>query len=346
MAGKASKADSKEAMFLRGQIIRMWELGTPNVRIAEQVGVCRSTVQKWIRRFEEEGKTEAKPRSGRPKCTTGEQDGQILELAASRPLVTAVTITRTLNLACNPQTVRNRLQEGNKGCYVPAVKECLNTHHKEARLGFALEYIQKDPEFWNTVIFTDETVLSTVEATARHCWREKGTRYLPENIVERKTSGRKTASFWGWMWAQGPGELVKIEGKFNSQQYIEILEEVLLPSVRAMAIPPHMPITLVQDNSSIHKSKMVREWLDLHPDIIVIDWPPKGCDLNPIEHMWAVMKQDWKVGEPRNATAVEETARRVWDSFRRRPELCQNLVASMPKRLNKVIDAGGGWTGY
>lgn len=346
MAGRASKADSKDAMFLRGQIIKMWELGASKLRIAEELGVCRSTVQKWIRRFEEEGKTEAKPRSGRPRCTTREEDGQILAMVANGPVVTAVKITRTLNLACDPQTVRNRLEEANKQCHVPAVKECLNTFHREARLGFALEYIQKDLEFWNTVIFTDEKVFSTVEAISRHCWREKGTRYAPENIIERKTSGRKTVSFWGWMWAQGPGELVKIEGRFDSRQYIEILEEVLLPSVRAMAIPPHMPITLVQDNSSIHKSKMVREWLDLHPDIIVIDWPPKGCDLNPIEHVWAAMSKDWMVGEPRNAAAVEETARRVWETFRWRPDFCQNLVASMPKRLNKVIDANGGWTGY
>lgn len=44
------------------------------------------------------------------------------------------------------------------------------------------------------------------------------------------------------MRAHGPGELVKIEGRFNGQQYIEILEEVLLPSVRAMAVPHPMTI--------------------------------------------------------------------------------------------------------
>lgn len=145
--------------------------------------------------------------------------------------------------------------------------------------------------------------------------------------------------------AHGPGELLKIEGKLNGQQYIEILEEVLLPTVRAMAIPHPETITLVHDNSSIHKSRAVTEWLEQHPEILVIDWPSKGCDLNPIEHLWAAMCQEWSVGDQRNAAAVESTAMEVWESLRR-GQLCSKLVDSLPKRLQAVIEANGGWTKY
>ena len=50
---------------------------------------------------------------------------------------------------------------------------------------------------------------------------------------------------------------------------MEILEEVLLPTIREMAIPHPEPILLVQDNSPVHKSKVVDEWFREHPEFVV-----------------------------------------------------------------------------
>lgn len=341
-----SKADSPAAMFMRGRIVGMHEAGASLKEICRVTGVDHKTARKWIRRWEEEGRPlKAMPRSGRPRCTERQDDDAILDAARRQPITTAVKITRDLELPCSATTTRRRLKEGGLHCYTPAKKEPLSQGHKETRLGFALEYLVKDLEFWQTCIFTDEKVFSSVETGQRHCWRPENTRYESENIAPKRMCGRKTVSFWGWMWAHGPGELVQIEGRFNGQQYIRILEDVLLPTVRAMAIPHHQPIRLVQDNSSIHKCKAVTEWLNQHPEIEVIDWPAKGCDLNPIEHLWAAMSQDWSVGDPRSVESVVATANDVWESMRRN-ELCAKLVASMPKRILRVIKAKGGWTKY
>lgn len=52
----------------------------------------------------------------------------------------------------------------------------------------------------------------------------------------------------------GWGELVKINWWFTGEQYVEILDQVLILVVRAMAVPaPHI-IRLVHDNGSIHTS--------------------------------------------------------------------------------------------
>lgn len=65
-------------------------------------------------------------------------------------------------------------------------------------------------------------------------------------------------------------------------QYVDILEEVLLPTVRAMFLPHPEKIRLVQDNSPIHKSRVVQQWLTEHAeDIEVLYWPPRSPDLNP-----------------------------------------------------------------
>lgn len=330
----------------RGRIIGMWELGLSASAISLRTGFCETTVRKWIRRFQAEGNVETRPRSGRPRVTTQQQDDRILEAVQHRPLTSAVRVTQDLQLPCHPRTTRRRLHENNIHCYIPAKKGRLTQEHKEARLGFALQHLAMDPRYWNNVIFTDEKTFTSVEAGTRQCWRARNTRFQSSHIQERAVSGRVTVSLWGWMWVNGPGELVMTDGALTGRKYIEILEDVLLPTVRAMALPEPYPITLVHDRSSVHMSNIVARWLSQHPEIVVVDWPSKGCDLNPIENLWAIMCREWEVGEARNHQAVVNKAHEVWEFLRRRPNICLNLVNSMTSRLNEVVDAHGGWTSY
>ncbi|KAK4318803.1 hypothetical protein Pmani_010226 [Petrolisthes manimaculis] len=340
------RANSVEVISERGRIIGLWESGMPTREIALTTGVSQRSVQRWIKRFEEEGSLHTKPRSGRPRVTTPVDDARILNAVEDQPLTSAVHHTRNLHLPCHPCTTRRRIHEANIQCYIPATKENLTQQQRECRLGFALQYLQADHSFWNHVIFTDEKYFSSVEARARHCWRRGNTRYHEENIQERARSGRVGVNFWGWMWAEGPGELVSLSGRFTGKEYVKVLEDVLLPTVRCMAIPHPHPIIQVHDNSPVHTSNVVKKWLEQHPEIEAINWPPKGCDLNPIENLWAIMVRDWDVGEQRTCQAIETKAFDVWESIRRRPNICQNLVKCMPERINEVIYANGGWSSY
>ena len=47
------------------------------------------------------------------------------------------------------------------------------------------------------------------------------------------------------MWAESPGELVKLSGRFTGNDYVEVLEDVFLLTVRALAIPDPLTIVLV-----------------------------------------------------------------------------------------------------
>lgn len=340
------RANSSRIIGDRGRIIGRWEGGMTPRAIAEELGLHRSTVYKWINRWQEEGSVRTKPRSGRPKVTTPEQDHAIVERARERPLTPVVNYTHELHLACSVPTVRRRLHAANMKCHVPAVKEVLTPRNKEDRMGFALQYSREDELFWNNVIFTDEKCFSSVKSGTGVCWRIANTRYEEKNIDTKARSGRVSTSLWGWMWAYGPGELVEIEGRLTSEQYINILEEILLPTVRVMAIPaPHI-IQVVHDRSPIHMSRMVREWIDAHPELHFINWPSKGCDMNPIENLWAIMVQEWDIGQERTKAAIVRHAQDVWEGIRRRPNICTNLVRSMPRRLNEVMDAQGGWSSY
>ena len=68
--------------------------------------------------------------------------------------------------------------------------------------------------------------------------------------------------------------------------------------------------------------------------------------MNPIEHLWEHLKRRLKE-YPTPPKGVHE----LWDRLAEEwgeipPEVCQNLIESMPRRIQAVIKAKGGHTKY
>lgn len=189
-------------------------------------------------------------------------------------------------------TVTKILNRHNIRHRIPAKKALLQDHHKANRLMFGQGHANFD---WTRVIFTDEKSFCSNADVRQHLWRPDNTRFEPQNIQTTQLSGRVSASMWGWIWANGPGELTPVYGKFNQKQYIEILEDVFLPSLNTI-FPEWEAAGLwfMQDNSPIHRGKLVRKWFRSHPAIRVMEWPALSPDLNPIENVWAEMAKSWK----------------------------------------------------
>lgn len=285
-----------------------------------------------------------KIKSGPSRKIAAEDGERILEYVDRHPLTTSLQILENLNLNCCPRTVRNFLHTNAIHCRHPAKKIELHEHHAQARLNFAVQNVDRN---WGCVIFTDEKVFSTSQDTRKLVWRPNGTRFERKHTVKVRRSSRISAAYWGWMSAAGPGELVRIDTRMNAEEYIRILEDVLLPSVRLL-YPEPMPITLVQDNSAVHTSRVVRHWFEAHPDVEVLPWPAKSPDLNPIENLWAAMCQMWDrrdVATPRDRPSLHNHVTEIWENFRGKP-ICPNLIASMPGRLRQVIDHNGYWSKY
>lgn len=89
------------------------------------------------------------------------------------------------------------------------------------------------------------------------------------------------------MTSLGLMELVEVGKKFVAKDYIEVLENVMLPAARQVFPEEQYPnIYFMQDNCSIHTAKIVKEWFSEHPEIILLHHPAMSPDLNPIENIW------------------------------------------------------------
>lgn len=102
----------------------------------------------------------------------------------------------------------------------------------------------------------------------------------------------------------------------------------------------------MHDNSAVHTSCVTKNWLR-HPEIVCIDWPPRSPDLNPIEHMWGFMVQEWEMRqEDRVLEVLEAHVLETWQHYVRNPRQCSKLVANMQERLQCIIDNDGDYTKY
>jgi transposase len=119
------------------------------------------------------------------------------------------------------------------------------------------------------------------------------------------------------------------------------LQDVLLPELQAAG----QEMTFMQDNASCHKSKLVMDFLAQN-NVKVLPWPPQSPDLNPIENLWAIVKQKRvkKFGFPTTKVELIDQIFSVWNDIN--VELCETLSDSVVRRLDACLKANGMSTKY
>ena len=148
------------------------------------------------------------------------------------------------------------------------------------------------------------------------------------------------------MTADGVGELCSMPPRATALNYVDVLQNVMLPTVRNVYPENEIPqFYYLQDNCAIHTAGVTRAWFGARPDMRLIPWPSKSPDLNPIENLWGLMVQRWSNRNERTREAVERHCNEIWEEMRG-TDICSRLVGSMRDRLQAVIEANGGYTRY
>lgn len=175
--------------------------------------------------------------------------------------------------------------------------------------------------------------------------RRVGEEYHPDCVVPTVKHGGGSIMICGCMAADGVGEMFFCEGRMNSEKYEEVLESALMPSLTSIFGDTNLDgVIFQQDNAPCHKSATTMRWFRDN-NIELLDWPAQSPDLNPIEHLWGILKRRIKEHSSiTSKTALKNALINEWQAITR--EDCSKLVRSMPDRISAVIKSKGGPTRF
>jgi hypothetical protein len=254
-------------------------------------------------------------------------------------------INTIIHTPVSSETVRRVLRKNSFKAVVKKKKPLLSARHRQRRLAFALKYRNWTVEDWKRVVWSDETKINRFGSDGKQwVWKQKGEGLIQREVQGTVKHGGGNIMVWGCMEWNEVGHLAEVEGRMDADQYVSILEDHMLPSLEESGIPED-EVIFQQDNDPKHTSKKAKKWVEDH-NITLLDWPAQSPDLSPIEHQWVHLKREL-AKYPRAPTGVWELWKRVvevWDAIP--AEVCQNLIESMPRRLEAVIKAKGGHTKY
>jgi len=210
---------------------------------------------------------------------------------------------------------------------------------------FAISHQDWTVEDWKKVVWSDETKINRLGSDGRKWVWKKAGEGLSDRLVEgTKKFGGGSLMMWGCMMWDGVGYACKIDGRMDSALYVSILDEDLQASLDYYDKTAD-DIIFQQDNDPKHTSGKAKEWFSDHGYQVLL-WPAQSPDLNPIEHLWHHLKR--RLAEypepPKGIMELWERVEGEWNKIG--AEVCQNLIESMPRRVEAIVKAKGGYTKY
>ncbi len=302
-------------------------------KIAKTLKLSCSTVAKTIQRFNRTGSTQNRPRHGRPKKLSARAQHHIQRLCLVNRHMSAVSIAADVEgvgggggQPVSAQTIRCTLHQiGLHGCH-PRRKPLLKMMHKKARkkklitgtIACGLMRPRKTylvqmvlSVYGGNQVRNTKTSVSCLQSSmvVRVSWSGDAW-MLPAlgsySSLREPWMPTRTVTYWSRAWSPPWAA-----GHWAAGQYsIMIMTTALLKKLR----------------------------------VKVIDWPSMSSDLNPIEHLWGILKR--KV-EERKVSNIHQPRDVVMEEWKRTPvATCEALVNSMPRRVKSVLENNGGHTKY
>ncbi|GBL94256.1 hypothetical protein AVEN_16783-1 [Araneus ventricosus] len=190
-------------------VISRWKNGKSVSCIGQILKFSKSTVFNIVRRFKKENSVGNKQRSGRPRKFSEREERRIVRQVRINPRTGTVKLT--LKCKCrfrksvNAETVRKVLRKQKYHGRVPQRKPYITKANLKARLAFAKMCLKQPTEFWENVIFVDESKYNIFGSDSKQkVWLASNTSMHIKNLWPTVKYGGGNQLVWGcmaiWCW--------------------------------------------------------------------------------------------------------------------------------------------------
>ena len=256
--------------------------------VAEIFFVDEDTVRNWVTKWDEENETKDAPRTGASLKLTEEIEKEIVFLVGeNNPEVHGmfcsswdcselkIYLQRQFNAAVCIEQIRKILKRNNFNWRKLNYK-FINAD-EEKRKDFLEDFKEFHDDISQTTLIFQDEMASKLHPNKGYIWTRE-----EKPFIETECSHEKTYIVGGVSPTSGETFTLTNE-KFNSLIFVQYLK-LLLNSVDG-------EITLVLDNSPVHHSKIVNQFVDNNKRLNRIFLPEYSPDLNPKENFWNYLRK-------------------------------------------------------
>lgn len=319
------------------RIIQLHVRGFKNSFIATQMKCHKNTVSTVICQWKKGKFVTSKGKRKSRYSLTAQKAYRVLKYFIDNPFNTYKQCIQDLKLVVCCKTVAKVLTRNGIRNYIACSKPFLSMQNQIKRLRFAIKY--KDWTWkWANVVCMDEKTIQTFANCKVMVKRRLNERYDHRKIVSSEIQNTKNkVNLVGLISHDGPNMIYSVPTKLNGKHF----KQLMSTKVKQLLGNKH----ILMDNAKIHG-----EGLDYlrKCGLIVLDFPPKSGDLNPIENVWGELQKilNRKLRNKCISTQSEllELIRASWKEIP--AGFIQKCLLSMPQRLRDVIKMKGRQTRY
>lgn len=329
----------------RKAILELRKTGLSYSKIAKQLNCSKKKVFGAINHFQKFGTHNNVQRKTRPRKTSPRIDRKISKLSKIDPKKSAKDIQREiLNEIDTPVsvwTIRRRLVEAGLHGRVSRKKPLVTPNQRKRRIEFARSHSSWSTQQWKFILWSDETKINRMGPDGkRFVRRPKRKEFDPKYVSTVVKHGGGSINVWGCFSWNGVGPIHRIDGILTKEKYVDILKNVMLPWAEE-----NLPVIwkFQQDNDPKHTAKLTKKIFEDN-SIDVLDWASSSADLNPIEHLWGIVKKAVGLLQITNMDQLFEQIKKSWYAIP--VERCRVLISSMQRRCEEVIKQKGFATKY
>lgn len=329
----------KLTIEIRENIINLFNNGYSQRKISNELGISKTGIYHTINRYKCHKTLKDLQKSGRkPKYTDRDARLLIRESQCNPKLSSKELKSRCMPMqSVSTSTVRRILIKYGLFGRIAAKKPKLNICQIKNRLRWCKDYSKVSSTFWSNVIFSDECRIELYQKRTEYVRRPINSRYLPKYTTKTVKFGGKSIMIWGAIKENGERYLVKANCNINSIEYQRIISEGLFPIYSQQNI-------LQQDNAPCHKSATTLKFFDDNGICLISDWPSQSPDINIIEPLWKILKDNVNKSCPKTLDELWNLCLREWNQID--TSIIKKLYQFIPRRLSAVIKSKGQNTKY